>query len=81
MNLTEILLSSGLVLILGGILLFFITLLRQSRDHKFEGGGVLIIGPVPIVFGTSQKVSAILIVLAIALTLIVLATFILANIM
>lgn len=77
MNTSEILLLSGLALIIGGFLLFFTVLLRQRGNYKFEGGGVLIVGPIPIVFGTSQKVSAVLIVLAIALTLVVLATFIL----
>lgn len=80
MNLLDLLLLSGIVLIMGGFLLFFTALLRQNRgEHKFEGGGVLIIGPIPIVFGTSQKVSAILIILAIILTLIVLSTFILTS--
>lgn len=80
MSLSEILLFSGLVLIVGGFLLLFITLLRRSSDYKLEGGGVLIVGPIPIVFGTSQKVTAILIVLAIVLMLIVLTTFILTNV-
>ncbi|MGC8975729.1 MAG: TIGR00304 family membrane protein [Thermoprotei archaeon] len=80
MNLPEILLFSGLALIVGGFLLLFATSLRRSSEHKFEGGGVLIIGPIPIVFGTSQKISVILLVLAIALTLIALSTFILTSI-
>lgn len=80
MSISEILLFSGLALIIGGFLLFFIALLRQSRNYKFEGGGVLIVGPIPIVFGTSQRVSAVLIALAIALTLVVLVTFILTSI-
>ncbi|MEO3993186.1 MAG: DUF131 domain-containing protein [Desulfurococcaceae archaeon TW002] len=79
MSLPEILLFSGLAIIVVGFLLLFVTLLRQSKNYKFEGGGVFIVGPIPIVFGTSQKVSAILMVLAIALTLVVLATFILSS--
>ncbi len=80
MELPEILLFSGLVLIVGGISLLLAALLSQDGDRKLEGGGVLIIGPVPIVFGTSQKASKILLILAITLTSIVLITFILANI-
>lgn len=79
MSLPETLLFSGLALIVVGVLLLFITFLRQSRNYKFEGGGVLIVGPIPIVFGTSQRVSAILVVLAIALMLVVLVTFILSS--
>lgn len=79
MSLPEVLLFFGLALIVGGFLLFFITLLRQSKNYKFEGGGVLIVGPIPIVFGTSQKVSAALTALAIALTLVVLAMHILVS--
>lgn len=80
MSLSEILLFAGLALIVGGFTLLFITLLRRGSEHEFEGGGVLIIGPIPIVFGTSQRVSTILMLLAIALTLIVLSTFILTNV-
>ncbi len=77
MELPEILLFSGLVLIVGGISLLLAALFSQGGNRKLEGGGVLIIGPIPIVFGTSQKVSVILLILAITLTLIALTTFIL----
>ncbi len=80
MELPEILLFSGLVLIVGGISLLLAALLSQGGNRKLEGGGVLIIGPIPIVFGTSQKVSVILLILAITLTLIALTTFILTSI-
>jgi len=79
-ELPEILLFSGLVLIVGGISLLLAALLSQGGNRKLEGGGVLIIGPIPIVFGTSQKVSVILLILAITLTLIALTTFILTSI-
>ena len=80
MELPEILLFSGLVLIVGGISLLLAALLSQGGNRKLEGGGVLIIGPIPIVFGTSSKVSVILLILAITLTLIALTTFILTSI-
>jgi uncharacterized protein (TIGR00304 family) len=79
-ELPEILLLSGLALVVGGVSLLLAALLSRGKDRGLEGGGVLIIGPIPIVFGTSQKASTILLILAITLTLIVLATFILANI-
>lgn len=50
----------GLILVFVGI--FFITIsvlydaLKRKSNVKVEGGGVVFIGPVPIVFGTSAKI-------------------------
>jgi len=73
--------SIGLILISAGIALIVITLLVFSLFHmkkekaKMKGGGAIIIGPVPIVFGTDKetvktvlKLSIILMVAAIIFT-------------
>ncbi|WP_297066176.1 TIGR00304 family protein [Thermococcus sp.] len=52
----EVLIGAGIALILIGFLLVFIgTLISAfSSEGNVEGGGVIMIGPIPIVFGTSR---------------------------
>ena len=45
-----------------------------------EGGGVIIIGPIPIAFGTSKKITGILLILAIILFLLTVISFIMPYI-
>lgn len=51
----------------------------QSNQTKAEVGGVVMIGPVPIIFGTSWKMAIIAIVLAIVLMVIAVALMFLAR--
>jgi uncharacterized protein (TIGR00304 family) len=69
----------SIVLIAIGVLLIFIDSLRESRreDRRVEAGGVLIIGPLPIVFGTSERVARIVLILAIVLTVLAITMYIL----
>ena len=69
----------SIVLIAIGVLLIFIDSLRESRreGRRVEAGGVLIIGPLPIVFGTSERVARIVLILAIVLTVLAIAMYIL----
>jgi uncharacterized protein (TIGR00304 family) len=64
----------GIVLIFVGILILMLSLWRAG-EGRAEAGGVVIVGPVPIVFGTSQRVAATVMVLAIVLTVVVLLLF------
>lgn len=77
-----ILVGFGLIL-LGMFLMFLSIVVEASRreDGKASGeaGGVVIIGPVPIVFGTSQRVTKIVLILAIVLTALALALFLLMS--
>ncbi|WP_297471149.1 DUF131 domain-containing protein [Thermococcus sp.] len=68
----EVLIGAGIALILIGFLLVFIgTLISAfSGEGNVEGGGVIMIGPIPIVFGTSR--SAVTLVSLLALLLMVL---------
>ena len=65
----------GLGLNLIGIFAIVIGLLilAFSRSTKIEGGGVVFIGPFPIVFGTSERI--VYIVLAITLLLMLIYLF------
>ncbi|MDV3104857.1 TIGR00304 family membrane protein [Thermococcus waiotapuensis] len=52
----EIIILAGIALIFMGFLLVFIGTLVSSLggETEVEGGGVIMIGPVPIVFGTGR---------------------------
>jgi Protein of unknown function DUF131. len=65
----------GLALILIGIFAIVIGLLilAFSRSTKIEGGGIVFIGPFPIIFGTSERI--VYIVLAIALLVMLIYLF------
>jgi uncharacterized protein (TIGR00304 family) len=66
----------GIVLIILGMFILMLSLWRAS-EGRGEAGGVVIVGPVPIVFGTSQRMAATVMVLAIVLTVITLLLFLL----
>ncbi|MGC8567328.1 MAG: TIGR00304 family membrane protein [Caldisphaera sp.] len=64
-------LTIGFALIIIGFLIIFIGTIysssQQSSSQKSEVGGVIMIGPIPIVFGNSWKAATIAIILAIIL--------------
>ncbi|AEH24303.1 TIGR00304 family membrane protein [Pyrococcus yayanosii] len=64
----ELLTVLGIVLILVGFLLVFIGTMMSalSGESEVEGGGVIMIGPIPIIFGT-QRGATLAMVLAIVL--------------
>jgi uncharacterized protein (TIGR00304 family) len=66
----------GIVLIILGMFILMLSLWRAS-EGRGEAGGVVIVGPVPIVFGTSQRVATMVMVLAIVLTVVTLLLFLL----
>jgi len=62
----------GLALIILGFIVTFIAVFvmfikNVSLKGKTRGGGLIMIGPIPIIFGTDKETMKILIVLAIAL--------------
>lgn len=69
----------GLILVIIGILTIFlgaiIAIMKAKSSGRIEGGGVIMIGPFPIIFGTSSKILKIMviIILAIMITLILLS--------
>ncbi len=76
MEVAEILSLAGIVLIFIGLVIVVISILlksvRSSGSDKVRGGGAVIIGPVPIIFGTDKKMVRSMLILAIVLTLLVL---------
>jgi len=73
----EVLFNIGMILIFAGflttfiavVLLFFMSLRGKG---KIRGGGAVIIGPFPIVFGTDKESVRTLLLLSIALVVLVL---------
>ena len=69
--------GTGLVLVvLGFILAFVAVILLAIRSHAGDGGtrggGVLLIGPIPIIFGTDRSSVKVLMILAMVLIAVVL---------
>ncbi len=79
----DFLIAIGIILIIPGFFLAAFGMMRaakesagsgstptgESKEEKIKGGGVILIGPVPVVFGTDKRYALILIILAIVLML------------
>ncbi len=70
------LVSIGIVLLILGFFLVISGMMRakanegeEKAHERIKGGGVILIGPVPIVFGTDKKYALLLMILAIVLML------------
>ena len=63
----------GILLIVVGIIVIFMAVIlastRGSGKGKIRGGGVIMIGPIPIIFGTDKKSIKTIVALALALTI------------
>ncbi len=59
----------GILFIIGAIIL---ASTGGSKKSKVRGAGVIIIGPIPIIFGTDKKSIKAVLTLALALTIVVL---------
>ena len=70
----------GTALIVVGILVIVAAIIIASKSGakkgKVRGAGVIMIGPVPIVFGTDKKSVKAVLALALALTIVVLIIFV-----
>jgi uncharacterized protein (TIGR00304 family) len=69
------LVTLGTLVIIAGILVVFLATIFASRSRgdeekeveEVKGGGVIMIGPIPIIFGTDPKWAVVAMVLAIVL--------------
>jgi uncharacterized protein (TIGR00304 family) len=66
--------SVGFALILAGVAVIVAGTLLSSKggERKVEGGAVVLVGPIPIVFGSDARWASVAIVLAIVLIVIIL---------
>ncbi|MCE4605033.1 MAG: DUF131 domain-containing protein [Desulfurococcales archaeon] len=70
MGVGDILVVAGIILVFLGVFLVFIGFLGKiSQSSNVEAGGVVIIGPLPIVFGSSSRITLVVLILAIILTI------------
>lgn len=80
-TLVLVLLAVAFLLVTVGTLILLLATLKAGlrREHRSDVGAVLILGPIPLVFGTNERVARNLILLAIGLTLVTFLVFIALN--
>jgi len=69
----------GLLLVLAGFALAFLVAVATGVRGRTRGGGAILIGPIPIVFGTDRKIMELLVAFTVALLILVFALTILAG--
>jgi|ECHhosMinimDraft_1075155.scaffolds.fasta_scaffold00041_20 uncharacterized protein (TIGR00304 family) len=74
----------GVVALVVGFLIVFLAVaielargIRAKEGSKAEGGGIILIGPVPIVFGSSKGITKALLILGIVLTALLVLLYVL----
>jgi uncharacterized protein (TIGR00304 family) len=71
----------GIALVFVGVLIIIVTVILLSvsgaKKGKVKGGGAIIIGPVPIIFGTDEKSLKTILLLSLALTVLLVVVMIL----
>lgn len=72
------LIELGILLIFIGFFIIMLAVALSVKESRVEGGGVVLIGPIPIVFGTNKDIVKIilLVLLVILLALILLGRLI-----
>jgi len=78
------LITLGLILIFSGFIVAFLSVLLLflrgiHAQEKSRGGGLIMIGPIPIIFGTDKESVKILLILSVVLMILVLALMLLPN--
>ena len=71
------LVTMGILFVFAGFAVIFVALFlsatsKLSTEGKVRGGGVVMIGPIPLVFGSDMKWASVAIVLALVLVLVTL---------
>ncbi len=71
------LVTAGLVIALAGFGIIVISLLTEANKSgaQVKGGGVVLIGPVPVIFGSDAKWASVATALAIVLVVLLLALY------
>ena len=75
-----VLYSLGIALVVAGVIVIVFALIRSSagggEEGKVRGAGVIMIGPIPIIFGTDKKSVREVLVLALGLVVVMLIVFV-----
>lgn len=73
LELASLLYIAGFAFILIGIIILAMNMFfRKKGKHKGEVGGVILIGPFPIIFGTSSRMMKVMLIIAFAFVAIIL---------
>lgn len=69
--------AAGTILVIAGIVLIILAVIRASmgngrKEGRVRGAGVIMIGPIPIIFGTDKKSVKTILALAVALSVVIL---------
>jgi uncharacterized membrane protein len=67
----------GFLLVLVGILLMIVGTLKEGG--RAEGGGVILIGPFPIAFGTSEAIAKTMLAIGIAIAAFLIVLYLLLS--
>jgi len=76
-SLSFLLMGLAFILILLGMFILILQGLREGEKGRVEGGGVLVIGPFPVVFGTDQRIARDLMIVALIFMIAVVLLFML----
>lgn len=60
---------AGILVTLIAVILLFVSSVRRSGKGKVKGGGAIIIGPFPIIFGTDKESIKTVLLLSLTLTI------------
>jgi len=75
-----LLVFTGVLLMIIGFLLLvlssFIETASRAEESRVEAGGVIIVGPIPLVLATSTRIALILLILAIILTVLAIVAYV-----
>ncbi|MCW4023822.1 MAG: DUF131 domain-containing protein [Candidatus Bathyarchaeota archaeon] len=77
--------SLGTLLIIVGVIVVILAVILSSTSRgdrekaKVKGAGVVMIGPIPIIFGTDKKSATTVVALALALTIILIVYYLLVR--
>ncbi|MFW6110989.1 MAG: TIGR00304 family membrane protein [Thermoproteota archaeon] len=74
------LIFAGVIIILvTAVLLFILGIKKDEEKAEVKGGGAIILGPFPIVFGTDQRSLKTVLVLSVILTLVTVVFYFLSS--
>lgn len=75
-----LLFAAAFLLVVVGALVMLLSALRACKaERRAEGGAVVIVGPIPLVFATGERIARSLILLAIIFTVFAVAVFLLLS--
>ncbi|AFH43365.1 DUF131 domain-containing protein [Fervidicoccus fontis] len=66
----------GIIVIMGAFLYMFMK--SPSSSSEVQGGGIIFIGPIPIIFGSSKNITKSLLIVAMVISLVLIVVYILS---